>query len=222
MKRMSVVRGGEAILRAVPVDRACGVPPRLSRLLPRTAVVGDNLFLEGDNLAGGDLRVDFGGVGTWAMALDDRTAFCIVPDGAAGPIAVTRHNVRSNALPFGGCEGDDPTRVLRVDPSDGLAGVFRDTPVLARLSRPAEPFSLSGQTFRIDDACGIVPGRARLSPDGRVVIWRGDRLLEAGVEHVLVIAGLRDQRGRDVLPHRSRFVPSTLTWAELANLTRGD
>jgi hypothetical protein len=224
MKTTTVLEtpAGRRTLRAVLTERAYGTAPRLCRLLPRTAVVGDNLFLEGENMAGADLRVDFGGVGTWAMPIDDRTAFCIVPDGAGGPVVASRFGLRSNALPFGGYDGDDPTRVLRVDPTDGLAGVFRDTPVLARLSRPVQGRSVSAVTFRIDDTGGLVPGRARLSPDGRVIVWRGDRLLEAGVEHVLVVAGLRDERGRDVLPHRSRFVPSTLTWAELASLSRGD
>jgi IPT/TIG domain len=196
--------------------------PRLSRLVPTMASVGDNLFIEGLNLSGGDLRVAFGGVETWALAIDDHTAFCIVPDGAAGPVSVSRSGLRSNPLAFGGYESDDPTRVLRVDPADGLAGTFRDTPVLARLSRPVQPMSLSAQTFRLEDSRGRVPGCARLSPDSRVVIWCSDRLLEPGVEHVLVIAGLRDERGRDVVPHRSRFVPSTLSWAELANLSCGD
>jgi hypothetical protein len=209
-------------LPAVFMARGRVGAPRLSRLLPASAVGGDNLFLEGRNLAGADLCVDFGGAETWAVAIDDRTAFCIVPEGAAGPVAVSRFGLRSNALPFGGYEGDDPTRVVRVDPADGIAGAFRDTPVLARLSRPVQPLSLSSVTFRIENAVGLVPGRARLSPDGRVVIWRSDRLLDSGVEHVLVVAGLRDERGRDVLPHRSRFVPSTLTWAELAGWPSGD
>jgi hypothetical protein len=209
-------RTSGATLRVVLAERVRSGVPRLRRLLPAGALPGDNLFLEGDNFAGGDLRVDFGGTGTWAVAISDRTAFCIVPEGAAGPVAASRFGLRSNALPFGGYDGDDPTRVVRVDPADGLSGVFRDTPVLARLSRPAQAGSLSAYTFRVEDPGGLVPGRTRLSPDGRVVIWRADRLLETGLEHVLVIAGLRDERGRDVLPHRSRFVPSTLTWAELA------
>jgi hypothetical protein len=143
-------------------------------------------------------------------------AVCVVPSHASGPVVVSRFGMRSNPLAFGGYDGDDPTRVLRVDPADGLTGVFRDTPVLARLSRPAEPMSLSARTFRVEDAAGPVPGRARLSPDGRVVIWRGDRLLDPAIEHLVVLAGLRDERGREVLAHLSRFVPSTLTWAELA------
>jgi len=202
-------------LRVVMNERAERGAPRLYRLLPRSAAAGDNLFFEGDHLAGADLRAEFGPVSTWAVALDDRRAYCIVPWGAAGPVTLSRFGLRSNALAFGGPGGDDPTRVLRVDPTDGLTGVFRDTPVLVRLSRPAQAASLCSDTFHVEDARGRVPGRTRLSPDGRVVIWRGDRLLESAVRHTLVVAGLRDERSREVTPHRSHFVPSTLSWSEL-------
>jgi hypothetical protein len=189
--------------------------PVLRRMVPRSAVAGENLFFEGEELEGFGLRAEFGRVSTWAIPLDDRRAFCIVPQGAASPVTLTRFGQRSNALAFGGPGGDDPTRVLRVDPSDGLMGVFRDTPVLVRLSRPAQAASVCPDTFRVEDPSGAVCGRTRLSPDGRVVIWRGDRLLAAGVEHVLVVCGVRDERGREVTPYRSRFVPCTLVWADL-------
>jgi hypothetical protein len=190
---------------------------RIRRLLPSTAAPGDNMFIEGDNLGGLDLQAEFGPSSTWAVPLDDRTAFCIVPHPAMGPVSVSRSGRRSNTVMFGSGWGDDPTRVLRVDPADGLNGVFRDTPVLVRLSRPANGLSVSAETFRIEDAAGSVPGRARLSPDGCVVIWQGDRLLEAGLEHVLTVCGLLDLRGRDVTPHRSRFMPCTLVRSELCD-----
>ena len=111
---------------------------------------------------------------------------------------------------------DEPTRVVRVDPADGLTSAFRDTPVLARLSRPADPASLNAETVWVEGPTSRVAGRLRLSPDGRVVIWQAKRLLEPGVEHRLILAGLLDRRGHEVTPHRSVFATCTLAWAELA------
>ena len=203
-------------LRLAP-RRPSRVPaPWLRSVLPRAAVAGDNVFLEGDHLAGMDLRAHFGSAATWAVPLDDHTAYCIVPPGAGSGVTVSRAGLRSNTLVFGGGWGDDPTRVVRVDPADGLTCVFRDTPVLVRLSRPADQASLSAATFGVEDPDGLVPARVRLSPDGCVVIWRAERLLEAGVEHRVRLAGLLDQRGREVTPYGSRFVPCTLIRAELA------
>ncbi len=207
--------GASRMLHAVLYERQQRGAPQLQRLIPSSAEPGDNLFLEGRDLAGPDLRVDLGAASTWAVPLNDRAAFCIVPHGAAGPVTVSRFGLRSNVLSLGGRGTDEPTRVVRVDPADGLRSVFRDTPVLARLSRPADPQSLSRETFRIEDPVGSLPGTARLSPDGRVVIWCGDRLFEPGMEHVILVCGLRDDRGRPVTPHRSTFVPCTLAWAEL-------
>ena len=206
---------GSDILPMTRAERLRRPAPRLRRLLPSTGRAGDNLFLEGDHLDGADLRVDFGMTSTWAVALDDRTAFCIVPPGAGSTVAVSRFGLRSNTLAFGGAWDDEPMRVVRVDPADGLTGVFRDTPILVRLSRAADAGSLTLQSFRVEDAGGLVPGHARLSPDGYVIIWQGSRLLEAGVEHRLLIAGLRDRRGREIASFRSRFAPCTLIRAEL-------
>lgn len=105
--------------------------------------------------------------------------------------------------------------VAHVEPGDGAAGVFRDAMVLARLSHPVDPGSLSGATFQVSCPTGSVPSRIELSPDGRVLIWRPERLLDPGVEHEVVAHGLRDRRGRPVAPHRSRFVPGTLAFRDL-------
>jgi hypothetical protein len=214
---MTTIPRSSATLRVVLTERIRPGAPQLERLLPSSAAPGDNLFLEGRNLAGADLRVDFGPVSTWAVALDERIAFCVVPQDAEGPVTISRFGLRSKAIPYGGGDGDDPTRVVRVDPADGLSGVFRDTPVLVRLSRPLDGMTVCAETVRVEYAGGRVRGRLRLSPDGRVLIWRGERLLEVAAEHVFSMAGVRDVRGREVLPHRSRFVPSTLTWAELTD-----
>jgi hypothetical protein len=207
--------GAAATLRVVLHECLRRGAPKLDRIIPSSAEPGDNLFLEGWNLAGPDLQVDFGPTSTWAVAISDRAAFCIMPHGAAGTVSVSRFGQRSNVLSMGGHGTDEPTRVLRVDPADGLRSVFRDAPVLVRLSRPVGPGSLCRQTFRIEDRHGPVAGFARLSPDARVLIWRGDELLEPGFEHTVLVCGLRDNRGREVTPHRSTFTPCTLTWSEL-------
>ena len=105
--------------------------------------------------------------------------------------------------------------VSNVEPEDGAAGVFRDALVLARLSHPVDPRSLSGLTFQVSDPTGVVPSRLEVSSDGYVVIWRPSRLLDPWVEHEVVATGLRDQRGRPVAPHRSRFVPGTIAFLDL-------
>ena len=105
--------------------------------------------------------------------------------------------------------------VAHVEPGDGEAGVFRDALVLARLSHPVDPRSLSDATFRVSCPTGLVPSRLELSADRCVLIWRPERLLEPGLEHEVVAHGLRDQRGRPVAPHRSRFIAGTLAFRDL-------
>ena len=105
--------------------------------------------------------------------------------------------------------------VAHVEPGDGAAGVFRDAVVLARLSHPVDPGSLSESTFQVSSATGLVPSHVELSSDRCVLIWRADRLLDAGLEHQVVAEGLRDQRGRPVATHRSRFVPGALAFRDL-------
>ena len=106
---------------------------------------------------------------------------------------------------------EGPAWVTRVDPGDGATGVFRDAPVLACLSHPADAATVHDRSFRVEEAGGIaVPGEVLLSPDGRLLIWTGTRLLAPGVEHLVTADGLKDHRGREVAPHRSRFVPCAL------------
>lgn len=102
---------------------------------------------------------------------------------------------------------EGPTRIARIDPDDGAHGVFRDASVLAQFSAPADPRTLSPETFRIEDGDGVVPARLRLSPDRVVLIWTAERLLAPGVEHVVHVSGVRDTLGQAVEPHESRFVP---------------
>jgi hypothetical protein len=103
-----------------------------------------------------------------------------------------------------------PTHITCIDPADGADGVFRDACVMVRLSAPADPTTLSPSTFRVEDREGTVPARLRLSPDRLVLIWMADRLLAPGVAHIVHSDGLRDARGQEVAPHRSRFIPCDL------------
>jgi hypothetical protein len=114
---------------------------------------------------------------------------------------------------------DDPVRVLRVEPRDGATGVFRDTPIVASLSHPMQPSSVTAEAFAVEDENGVVPGRSGLSPDGRCVVWRPERLLAAGVLHHVTVSGLRDTRGRMMAPHRSGFVPCDLTYRDLYDMS---
>jgi Big-like domain-containing protein len=113
---------------------------------------------------------------------------------------------------------DDTVRVLRVEPRDGATGVFRDTPIVASLSHALQPSSVTSEAFAVFDEDGAVPGRSALSPDGRCVVWRAERLLVAGSAHRVSVSGLRDVRGRTVAPHRSAFVPCDLTFRDLYDM----
>lgn len=98
-------------------------------------------------------------------------------------------------------------RVLRVDPRDGAVGIYRDAPVVIRLSHPADPESLSSATVCVQDPEGSLPGLLERSPDDQVLIWRGERPFVPGVLHFVVASGVRDRRGRGLPTHVSRFVP---------------
>lgn len=113
------------------------------------------------------------------------------------------------------CAADDPVRVLQLDPADGATGVFRDALVVASLSHALEAASVTAEAFAVEDEQGTVPGRPALSPDGRCLTWRPERLLVPGVTHRVTVAGLRDLRGRAVAPYRSRFVPCDLTYRDV-------
>lgn len=116
--------------------------------------------------------------------------------------------------------GDAPdrmyARVLRVDPPDGARGVFRDAPVVACLSRPADTRTVSPETFVVMDDTGAVPGGVWTSLDGRIVVWTPVRLLSAGKIHCVRLAGLRDVHGGDMRVHESAFVPGDLSLNDLS------
>lgn len=112
--------------------------------------------------------------------------------------------------PLEGAGEPDVAFVVRVEPPDGSSGVLRDAPVLARVSHRLDPRTVAAHTVVLWSDCGAVPLRLEVSRDRFVLIGRPERPLEAGVEHCLELSGLRDERGREVQAHASRFVPGGL------------
>jgi hypothetical protein len=136
------------------------------------------------------------------------------------PSGVTSHAVaRALRAPgtvwHGVPEGSAP-RVVHVDPPDGARGVFRDAPVVASFSRPADPRTVTPETFVVMDEHGGVPGGVWTSLDGRVAVWTPARLLSSGALHCVRLAGLRDQQGGAITVHESAFVPGNLALGDLA------
>ena len=215
--RDAVCTRGEAALLAAIHCFAEGQTPRLKMMLPAHAGPGDVVVLRGEGLFAHDLQVHFGGATTWAVPLSPCSAVAVVPSDASGPapLTVSRQGLRSNSLAWGGPPGDTPPRVVRIDPGEGAAGVFRDTPVVALLSHAADRQSLDPHVLVVTDASSRVPGRIVLSPDGRVLVWQSDRLLNAGESHEVQCAGLRDLRGREITGLYTRFVPCDITWSDL-------
>ena len=210
--RLVTARNERAILAAIhswAVDRV----PRLSRIRPSDAAPGDVVVLEGDGLGGHDVRAHFGPVETWAIPLSSRAAVAIVPAAASGPlpVTVTRQGLRSNTVGWDGPPGDRRAGVVRIDPNDGATGVFRDDPVVVVLSHPADAASVTEEAFQVADDEGGVAGILRVSPEARVLVWTPRAPLRAEAEHVVSIAGLRDLRGREMAPHKSRFRPCRFT-----------
>jgi len=117
--------------------------------------------------------------------------------------------------PGPGAEAEEPASVARVDPGDGAVGVFCDSPVLVCLSHAVDARSVSPRTVRVEDPRGALPGALALSPDRRVVVWRGERHFAPGLVHFVVVRGLCDARGAEVAPFTSRFIPCHVTAEDL-------
>jgi hypothetical protein len=112
--------------------------------------------------------------------------------------------------PLEGAAESEAAFVVRVEPPDGASGVLRDAPVLARVSHRLDPRSVAPHTVTLWSDTGAVPMRLEVSRDRHVLIGRPEQPLEGGVEHCLELCGLRDERGREVMAHASRFVPGGL------------
>lgn len=207
--------GSDATILATLHAWAVAKAPRLARLLPGRACEADPAGLRGAGLVGEDRKNHFEPVSTWALPTE-RGAVAIASSGALrSPVTASRQGLRSRNVAVGGPGDDGPVRVERIDPRDGAGGVFRDAPVIARLSHPADPLTLSAESFRVRDDAGAVPGSARLSPDGRVLIWQAQRLLQPDVLHFVTTAGLRGRGGTEVRPHVSRFCTCDLVRDDL-------
>jgi len=135
------------------------------------------------------------------------------PPGAALPEGVGRA-LRMPASAGRGVE-ELALRVQHVDPPDGARGVFRDSPVVVRLSRPVDPLTATPETFLVMDDSGPVPGGVWTSLDGRVAVWTPTRLLAAGRLHCVRLDGFRDRRGRELAVHESAFEPGDLALGDL-------
>ena len=136
------------------------------------------------------------------------------PRGAATPGGVGQ-SLRAPGTVWRGAPDEAGLRVRHLDPPDGARGVFRDAPVVARFSRPADPSTLSPQTFLVIDEHGPVPGGVWASLDGRVAVWTPARLLSAGTLHCVRLAGIRDLYGRELAVHESAFEPGDLALGDL-------
>jgi hypothetical protein len=137
---------------------------------------------------------------------------------SAAPAEAVARGLRAPGTAWGGAPDGATPRVLRVDPPDGARGVFRDAPVVASFSRPADPRTVSPETFLVVDDQGGVPGGVWTSLDGRVAVWTPARLLSAGRLHCVRLAGLRDVQGRPMSVHESAFVPGFLALGDLHDM----
>jgi hypothetical protein len=208
--------GVETALLAAIHAHAIARAPRIRGMFPARPCPGDPAILVGEGFGGGQLRASFGGVETWAVALSHNAALALVPhDAPASPVVLSRAGLRSNVYAPGEPESDEPARVLRVDPDDGASGVFRDSPVVVRLSHAADVNSVSPATLRVEGPHGTLRGLVGMSPDAQCLIWTGAEPFVPDGLHFVVVRGVVDRRGREVRPHISRFVPCDLVWSAL-------
>ena len=124
--------------------------------------------------------------------------------------------LRTSGTVWGGTPEDEEARIVHIEPPDGARGVFRDTPVVASFSRPADAGTITLETFVVLDDDGPVPGSVWTSLDGRVAVWTPSRLLTAGMLHRARVGPLRDAQRRAVRLHESTFVPGHLALGDLA------
>ena len=117
--------------------------------------------------------------------------------------------------PVGGASFASPGWVRRVEPADGERLVLCDTPVVLLVSHALDPRSVNLDSVRVLDPLGDLPGRVRLSSDGRLLIWESTELLVPGALHTVRVSGLRDVSGVTVQDHESRFTTCGLRRLDL-------
>jgi len=126
---------------------------------------------------------------------------------STGPTSAIRRSASTSTL---------PACVLRVDPLDGATGVFRDAPVLVRLSGPLDDASLTAEAFSVRDPDGPVPGSlSRVAVD--LLVWNASRALRPHAIHFVLTRGLRDVAGHAIADHCSRFVCGELGFADFTD-----
>lgn len=102
---------------------------------------------------------------------------------------------------------------LKVMPRDHETDVPRDAAVLVSAPRPVDQHTVSGVRVTADDQ--DVEGVLDISSDGRILMWRPARELEARARHQVVITGVRDEKGHPFDAHRSSFVTAVFSYEDL-------
>lgn len=107
----------------------------------------------------------------------------------------------------------DTNPILRVIPHDLETDVPRDASILVSAPRPMDQSSASG--LRVTAEGQDVDGVLDISSDGRILMWRPARELEARARHLVTINGVRDEKGAPFAPHASSFVTGVFTYDDL-------
>lgn len=107
----------------------------------------------------------------------------------------------------------DTQPILKVIPRDHETDVPRDASVLVTAPRPVDHHSVSGVRVTSDDQ--DVEGVLDISSDGRILMWRPARELEARARHQVTITGVCDEKGHPFDAHRSSFVTAVFSYEDL-------
>lgn len=107
----------------------------------------------------------------------------------------------------------DTNPLLKVTPRDLETDVPRDASILVTAPRPVDQGSTRG--LRVTAEGQDVDGVLDISSDGRILMWRPARELEAHARHLVMINGVRDEKGAPFAPHASSFVTGVFTYDDL-------
>lgn len=107
----------------------------------------------------------------------------------------------------------DTQPILKVIPRDHETDVPRDASVLVTAPRPVDHDSVGGVRVSTDDQ--DIEGVLDISSDGRILMWRPARELEARARHQVTITGVRDEKGQPFDPHTSSFVTGVFSYEDL-------
>lgn len=107
----------------------------------------------------------------------------------------------------------DTQPILKVIPRDHETDVPRDGSVLVTAPRPVDQHSVAGVRITADEQ--DVEGVLDISSDGRILMWRPARELEARARHQVTITGVRDEKGQPFDAHSSSFVTAGFSYDDL-------